>query len=357
MENIDTKALLGQIKKIEIRTNRAVDEIFGGAWRSVFRGRGIEFDEVREYADGDDVRDIDWSVTARTGKPFVKKYVEERELSVVLLVDASASQHYGSGGRSKLARSAECAAMLALSAVRNHDKVGLALFTDRIERWISVAGGRKHSLRLVRELLGFRPSSGRTDIANALRELCSIQRRRAIVFLFSDMLGSMTEYGHDLKLAAARHDIVCVRIHDPGEENAPSGAGALFADPETVSAASMIGCKNIVPVQKQSENELFVSEWGIRMTMTKPLPPETTHIGIKAHHFGNNKDYVFPVNYCGGMEDTFEHIIRFRFDKQKQGSADIWWKLPYAQTPETLPDKIGFNEKDILLLHQEVKEC
>jgi uncharacterized protein (DUF58 family) len=123
--------------------------------------------------------------------------------------------------------------MLALSAVRNHDKVGLALFTDRIERWISVAGGRKHSLRLVRELLGFRPSSGRTDIANALRELCSIQRRRAIVFLFSDMLGSMTEYGHDLKLAAARHDIVCVRIHDPGEENAPSGAGALFADPET----------------------------------------------------------------------------------------------------------------------------
>ncbi len=233
MENIDTKALLGQIKKIEIRTNRAVDEIFGGAWRSVFRGRGIEFDEVREYADGDDVRDIDWSVTARTGKPFVKKYVEERELSVVLLVDASASQHYGSGGRSKLARSAECAAMLALSAVRNHDKVGLALFTDRIERWISVAGGRKHSLRLVRELLGFRPSSGRTDIANALRELCSIQRRRAIVFLFSDMLGSMTEYGHDLKLAAARHDIVCVRIHDPGEENAPSGAGALFADPET----------------------------------------------------------------------------------------------------------------------------
>ena len=233
MENIDTRVLLGQIKKIEIRTNRAVDEIFGGAWRSVFRGRGIEFDEVREYTDGDDVRDIDWSVTARTGKPFVKKYVEERELAVMLLVDASASQLYGSGDRSKLARSAECAAMLALSAVRNHDKVGLALFTDRIERWITAAGGRKHSLRLIRELLGFRPAGRKTDIAEAMRELCSIQRKRAIVFLFSDMLDSLTPYAHALKLAAARHDIVVVRIQDPGEVNAPSNAGALFADPES----------------------------------------------------------------------------------------------------------------------------
>lgn len=125
----------------------------------------------------------------------------------------------------------------------------------------------------------------------------------------------------------------------------------LFANPETVTAAGMIGCKNIVPVQIQNENELSVPSWGIRMTMTKPVPLETTHIGIKAHHFGNNKDYIFPVYYCGGMEDTFEHIIRFRFQEQEAGSADVWWKLPYAQTPDKLPDEIGFDEKDILLLH------
>lgn len=233
METVDTKSLLNQIRKIEIRTNRAVDELFGGAWHSIFRGRGIEFDEVREYSDGDDVRDIDWSVTARTGKPFVKKYAEERELAVMLLVDASASQHYGSSGRSKLAKSAECAAMLALSAVRNHDKVGLALFTDRIERVINMAGGRKHSLRLIRELLGFTPSNSKTDIDAALRDLCRIRRKRAIVFLFSDMLDSCTPFSHSLKLAAMRHDIIIVRVTDPGEKTAPCSAGGLFVDPES----------------------------------------------------------------------------------------------------------------------------
>ncbi|MBE6129279.1 MAG: ATP-binding cassette domain-containing protein [Erysipelotrichaceae bacterium] len=177
-----------------------------------------------------------------------------------------------------------------------------------------------------------------------------------------EMKDLLTEYGQQVIMVTHDRDEAyrmsdAAGVLEDGRLIVYKPTRELFADPETVSAASMIGCKNIVPVQKQSENELFVPEWGIRMTMTKPLPPETTHIGIKAHHFGNNKDYVFPVNYCGGMEDTFEHIIRFRFDKQKQGSADIWWKLPYAQTPETLPDKIGFNEKDILLLHQEVKEC
>ena len=130
----------------------------------------------------------------------------------------------------------------------------------------------------------------------------------------------------------------------------------LFANPETVSAARMIGCKNIVPVQIRSQHELAVPQWGIQIRLKQPVPEGTTHIGIKAHHFGNKKDYTFPVCYCGGMEDTFEHIIRFRFLEQEPGSADIWWKLPYALTPDTLPDRIGFNEKDILLLHQEVRE-
>ena len=234
MEKMDTVTLLKQVRRIEMRTNRAVDEIFGGAWHSIFRGRGVEFDEVREYSDGDEVRDIDWSVTARTGRPFVKKYVEERELSVMLLVDASASEHFGGRGRNtKLACGVECAAMLALSAVRNHDKVGMALFTDRIERFIPPAGGRKHSLRLIREMLGFRPASRLTDINAALREIYQIQKRRSIIFLISDMEGSAADYAKALRLVNSRHDVVAVRISDGNELRAPAGFGGNFMDPET----------------------------------------------------------------------------------------------------------------------------
>ena len=233
MENIDTVTLLKQVRRIEMRTNRAVDEIFGGAWHSIFRGRGVEFDEVREYSDGDEVRDIDWSVTARTGRPFVKKYVEERELSVMLLVDASASENFGGARGTKLACGVECAAMLALSAVRNHDKVGMALFTDRIERFIPPSGGRKHSLRLIREMLGFRPESRITDINAALREIYQIQKRRSIIFLISDMEGSVGDYAKTLRLVNSRHDVVAVRISDGNEMRAPVGFGGNFADPET----------------------------------------------------------------------------------------------------------------------------
>ena len=180
--------LIKQVRKIEIRTRRVVDEIIGGAYHSVFKGRGIEFDEVREYTPEDDVRDIDWNVTARMGTPYIKKYVEERELTVMLLVDVSASGAFGSGDKSKRERAVETAALLAFSAIRNNDKVGLMLFTDQTELYLPPRSGRTRGLRLIRELMAYEPRRKSTDINAVLKNTMQVLHKRSVVFLISDMI-------------------------------------------------------------------------------------------------------------------------------------------------------------------------
>ncbi len=227
-----SKDLLARVRKIEIRTRRMVDELTAGAYHSVFKGSGIEFDEVREYTSDDDVRDIDWNVTARMGTPYVKKYMEERELTVVLAVDASASERFGSGAKTKNDVVVETASLLAFSAIRNHDKVGLLLFTDQVELYLPPKSGRSHGLRLIRELVARKPQRKGTDIGAALQNLMRVLRKRAVVFLISDFINEK-DYAKLLMVANKRHDIIAVRVLDPVELALPKMAAISFEDAET----------------------------------------------------------------------------------------------------------------------------
>ena len=235
-----TSELLKQVRKIEIKTRRVVDEITGGAYHSVFKGRGIEFDEVREYTPEDDVRAIDWNVTARMGSPYIKKYVEERELTVMLLVDVSASGAFGSGTKSKREHAVEIAALLAFSAIRNNDRVGLLLFTDQTELFIAPRSGRMHGLRLIREILAFEPSRKGTDINAALENCTRVLNKKSVVFLISDFIGSK-DYEKALKIANRRHDVVAVRTLDQLEKAWPKGCNMTVEDAETGQNVALSG--------------------------------------------------------------------------------------------------------------------
>ena len=225
------REILKQVRWIEITTRGLVNEVFSGEYNSVFKGRGMSFAEVREYQYGDDIRGIDWNVTARTGSPHVKIFEEERELTLMLVVDVSASSQFGTRGRMKSELAAELCGVLAFSAIKNNDKVGLILFSDRIEHFVPPRKGRRHALRVVRELL-FRPAEGTgTDIAGALEYLAKVTRRRAVVFLVSDFMAG--GYGQALSVAARRHDLVAVRVGDRREEDIPPMGFVEFKDPET----------------------------------------------------------------------------------------------------------------------------
>jgi uncharacterized protein (DUF58 family) len=225
------KEVLRRVRELEIRTRRVVKDILAGQYSSVFKGRGIEFEEVREYEPGDDVRTIDWNVTARFGHPYVKRFVEERELTVVLALDGSASGRFGTGGAWKSERAAEAAALLAAAAIRNNDKVGLLVFTDRVEKYLAPKKGRTHVLRVIREALFFKPEGRRTKIGAALKHVSNVQRRRAVVFLVSDFLDS----GYDdlLTVTSRRHDVVAVSITDPRETELPRAGLVEIEDAET----------------------------------------------------------------------------------------------------------------------------
>ena len=209
--------LMNKIRRIEIRTRRLVNDSFSGEYHSVFKGRGMEFDEVRPYMPGDEARTIDWNVTARMGQPFVKQYVEERELTVMLMVDASRSGDFASEGKFKRELAAELAAVLSFSATHNKDKVGLLIFTDKVELYIPPRKGRRHVLRLIRELLAFEPENNGTDIKLALDSINQILKRRSIVFLISDFLDEPERYHKPLFMTNRRHDVVAVDLHDPLE--------------------------------------------------------------------------------------------------------------------------------------------
>ena len=227
MELVAEKAL----RRLQLLCRRPVEHLLGGEYRSVFKGRGVEFDELREYAPGDDVRMIDWRSLARTGRPHIRRYIEEREQSFLIAVDVSASESFGSGNRSKLEAAHEAAAMLAWSAARNKDRVGLLLFTDRVERFIPPARGRNHVLRILSELVGFTASGVGTNIAEALEFIGLVTRKPGIVFLFSDFLAE--GYEDALRLLSRRHDVTTVLMRDPAELRLPGGGLIALRDPET----------------------------------------------------------------------------------------------------------------------------
>ncbi|MGD8488442.1 MAG: DUF58 domain-containing protein [Anaerolineae bacterium] len=210
--------LMNKIRRIEIRTRRMVNDSFAGEYQSIFKGRGMEFDEVRPYLPGDEVRTIDWNVTARMGHPYVKKFVEERELTVMLMVDASGSEDFASAGKFKRDLAAELAAVLSFSATTNKDKVGLMIFTDRVELYIPPRKGRRHVLRLIRELLAFEPEGHGTDIKRALDSMNQILKRRSIIFLVSDFIDDAERYRRPLFVTNRKHDVIAVDLHDQLED-------------------------------------------------------------------------------------------------------------------------------------------
>ncbi len=228
---MDTKELLKKVRKIEIKTRRLSDHIFGGEYHSTFKGRGMTFSEVRQYQFGDDVRNIDWNVTARYSEPFVKVFEEERELTMMLVVDVSGSGMFGTRNSFKKDIITEIAATLAFSATQNNDKIGLILFSDIIELYIPPKKGRSHVLRIIRELLEFDPQSQKTDISNALSYLSRVMKKKAIVFVLSDFMAE--DYQRTLKITSGRHDVTGIRVYDSKEENIPNLGMVNMQDEET----------------------------------------------------------------------------------------------------------------------------
>jgi uncharacterized protein (DUF58 family) len=250
-----SKEILSKVRLIEITTSRLVDAQFAGEYHSVFKGRGMEFDEVREYDPMDDPRDIDWNVTARMGHPFTKKFVEERELTVIFLVDASSSGQYGTKGRTKSEMIAEIAALLAFAAVKNNDRIGLIIFSDKVEKIIPPKKGRIHVLRVVREILTFKPKGRGTNIESALRTLNDVVTKRSTVFLFSDFIAS--GYEKLLKIAHKKHDVTAVVIEDPSEKAFPA-LGSLVEVEDAESG------ERFVFGAGKSFRERFRKEWESR---------------------------------------------------------------------------------------------
>ena len=230
------KELFDKIRRIEITTSRLVTDVFAGQYHSVFKGQGIEFDEVREYQLGDDIRSIDWNVTARTGSPHVKKFVEERELTVMVLVDASRSSQFSTVNKLKSQIAAEIAAVLAFSAIRNHDRVGLIIFTDRIEKFIPPRKGINHVLRVIREVLYFKPQGIQTDIVQALEYLSKVTTRKTISFIISDFFDEKNEgevLQKRLSITNKRHDVIAITLNDPKEMELASSGIMVLEDAES----------------------------------------------------------------------------------------------------------------------------
>lgn len=297
--------LLESVRRVEVRTNRLVNDTMVGAYLSHFKGRGMDFEELREYIPGDDVRDIDWNVTHRLGRPFVKRFREERELTAVLAVDVSASSSFGSANRTKREFAAEIAATLAFSAAKNGDKVALLLFTDEVELFVPPRKGRRHILRIVREMLTHQPRKRGTDVAKSLGFLNHVLHRRAIVFLLTDFLhsGASSSTGlqppsssagekdgtrerdviAELGLTNMRHDVVCLHLHDPREGDLPDAGLVTVEDAETGELLELASGRSSVREQYSSVNAMRLAELDrslnrtgvdtLRLKTTEPFAP------------------------------------------------------------------------------------
>ncbi len=252
-----------KIRHIEIKSNRLVNEGFGGKYQSVFKGRGMEFAEVREYMPGDDVRTIDWNVTAKQQKPFIKVFTEEREMTVIFLIDMSSSLSFGSMDQSKVSLAAEVVSVLAFSAIKNNDRVGMLSFTDKIEKVLSPKKGKNNILRMINDLLEFKPQGVKTSLSVGLKAINEIWRKKSLVFLLSDFKG--TGYEKDLLLTAKRHDLICINISDPREKEIPNLGIIDFYDPEfneiftidTSDKKMMDMYKRGVLEQEETKKEIF----------------------------------------------------------------------------------------------------
>jgi len=280
-----SQEIFQRIRQIEITTDRLVEELLAGSYRSAFKGNGIEFEEVREYVPGDDIRSIDWNVTARMDRPFVKTFREERELTVMLLVDISASSRFGSHDRLKSELIAEISATLAFSAIRNQDKVGLILFSDQVEHYLPPRKGRQHVLRVIRDILIYKPKHRQTNIAAALRFLGTVQRRMAVCFLVSDFL-CPSNYQHELKVNAKHHDLILLGVKDPLEKSFPAHSLITLRDLET-------GRLQVVDTGDPSVQEGFRSEVEEEHKNIKSI---MTKLGMNFLEFETDKPYAATIN-------------------------------------------------------------
>lgn len=257
---MDTKELLKKVRKIEIKTRRLSDHIFGGEYHSTFKGRGMTFSEVRQYQFGDDVRSIDWNVTARYNEPFVKVFEEERELTMMLMVDVSGSEFFGTKNQFKNEIVTEISATLAFSALQNNDKVGVLLFSDQVELFIPPKKGKTHVLRIIRELLEFTPKSNRTDIGEALKYLTNVMKKKAIVFVLSDFIAD--DYEKTLKITGNKHDVTGIRVYDEREEEIPNLGLVQMMDAET-------GALQLINTQSKKVRNSYSEYYRDRVTYFK----------------------------------------------------------------------------------------
>jgi uncharacterized protein (DUF58 family) len=281
---MNTAELASKVRYIEITTRKAVTAAFAGDYRSAFKGRGMEFDEMREYQVGDDIRTLDWNVTARTGQLHTKRFVEERELTVMLVVDLSASGTFGSSGSSKNELAAELCALLAFSAIKNNDRTGLLIFTDRVELFVAPRKGTTHVLRLIREVLAFKPRAAGTKLALALERLAALLKRRAVVFLISDFLDQ--GYERQMAVAGKRHDLIAVSLADPLETHLPEVGLVELLDPET-------GERHLLDTSNTRERRAYLEAWAAHASSVERfcMGNGIDHLRIVA-----GEDYVRPIS-------------------------------------------------------------
>jgi uncharacterized protein (DUF58 family) len=290
------KEILKQVRKIEIRTTKLVNEFFGGEYLSVFKGQGIEFADVRGYTYGDDIRTIDWNVTARTGSPHVKQFNEERELAVVFVVDISSSHFFGSNEKLKSEVAAEISALLAFSAVKNNDKVGLLTFTDTVEKYIPMQKGKKHVLRVVREILYNKPEGTQTNIGAAIEYINRVLTRRAVIFVISDFMD--TKYDKPLKILARYHDVIGVHIFDPRELALPNVGRIALEDPES-------GQTRCVDTGSRRLRDEFQNKRGEeRRNLTKTL----SSYGVDMISIDVTLPYVDPIMKFFMRREKLKHV-------------------------------------------------
>ncbi|MDD5216552.1 MAG: DUF58 domain-containing protein [Candidatus Omnitrophica bacterium] len=277
------KEILKKVRHIEIRTTRLVNDLFGGEYQSVFKGQGIEFADVREYVPGDDIRTIDWNVTARSQHPFVKKFVEERELTVLFVVDMSGSQYFGSGERLKAEVAAEITALLSFSAVKNNDKTGLVIVTDEVEKNIPVKKGKTHVLRVVREILYYKPKGRKTNLSKALEYLHNFLTRTAVIFLISDFMDQ--GYEKALKILSRRHDVIAIHLKDRREEDLPPIGLVEVEDCET-------GQSSLADFSRKSLRQMYQQE---AVARNEKLDHLLKTLGIDRIDISAECSYVEPI--------------------------------------------------------------
>ena len=276
--------VLKKIRRIEIRTRRLVNDVFSGEYHSVFKGQGMEFDEVREYQPGDDIRSIDWNVTARMGTPYVKRFMEERELVVMFLLDVSASGRFGSGQNTKLDTAAEICALLAFSAIQNNDKVGAVVFSDDVEKYIPPDKGRSHALHVVRELLFYEPVGRGTDIGEALSFLLRVLKRRAIVFVLSDFMSP--DFSKPMGMAARKFDLVALNIRDAREERLVGSGLIRMWDQER-------GVQRVFDLGNKATRERFAT---FVQRRDEELKTAFNRHGVDCIDIDTQSDYVKPLS-------------------------------------------------------------